>query len=157
VQLEPNDGATWSLTTDGAAPGVTASGSSISTLLGRQVPGVVTVNIGTTARPGSFSLGLHARSNAGGAEVRGSLPVVIPEDIAPDPGFRIRASGDESVCGLTTANVAACWGYNIKGQLGISSTVEHWPSSPVSADDTFTSIASGAQHSCALTSDGKAY
>lgn len=111
----------------------------------------VKVTVSIAAPAVSFPLTIRAKAEGISHEVVASLPLVIVPGVGGDPRFQLLASGQESVCGLTTSRVAACWGYNVQGQLGITSDIAHWPSSPVSSDATFMSMSSGDQHVCALT------
>lgn len=71
--------------------------------------------------------------------------------------------GASFVCGTTTDMRAYCWGSNEAGQLG-AQTSETCSSGPcatrpvrVSGPSTWSSITTGAAHTCGLTSSGDAY
>ena len=69
-------------------------------------------------------------------------------------------NGDAShTCGLTSAGVAYCWGWNGEGQLGTGDMVDRTSPVMVSmpADVTFVSIHANQFHTCALTSIGTIY
>ena len=61
-------------------------------------------------------------------------------------------------CGLATGGVAACWGLNHYGQLGVGA-VTNVRSNPVAIalDAVVKSISSGSGYTCALTNPGDAY
>ena len=77
------------------------------------------------------------------------------------------SAGNTYACGVTTANVAYCWGYNGQGQLGVGTTTgpelcasnNHCSASPVAVSGslTFASISAAVFHTCAVTTAGKAY
>jgi alpha-tubulin suppressor-like RCC1 family protein len=69
----------------------------------------------------------------------------------------ISAGGDHS-CGLTTTGSAYCWGSNISGELGNNNrpTNSSVPV-PVSGSLSFSSITTGSNISCGLTTAGSAY
>lgn len=69
-------------------------------------------------------------------------------------------------CALTSGGVAFCWGENVHAQLGLGTTTGPEDCSGVSCssrpvrvtgDLTFRSIRPGGEHTCGLTSTGKAY
>lgn len=80
--------------------------------------------------------------------------------------------GAGSVCGLTSGGSAYCWGNNARGELGNGSTTgpeaclrpgQQTPSAcstvpvAVSGGRTYTALALGWAHACALTDGGAAY
>jgi alpha-tubulin suppressor-like RCC1 family protein len=73
--------------------------------------------------------------------------------------FTFLSAGDAHTCALDSSGQAYCWGNNSYGQIGDSTKV--FASTPTAvhqpAGVTFTQIASGARHTCALTSAGQAY
>ena len=62
-------------------------------------------------------------------------------------------------CALTTTGQAYCWGLNNQGQLGNNSTTNSRIPVAVQmpAGVSFQSITAGSLHTCALTTEGKAY
>ena len=62
-------------------------------------------------------------------------------------------------CALTTEGKAYCWGLNNQGQLGNNSTTNSRIPVAVQmpAGVSFQSITAGSLHTCALTTEGKAY
>jgi alpha-tubulin suppressor-like RCC1 family protein len=75
--------------------------------------------------------------------------------------FSSISAGGEHICGLVKGK-AYCWGSNHFGQLGNNSLKDSGFPIPVAAPKgkksiTFTSITSGYEHTCALTSSGEAY
>lgn len=74
--------------------------------------------------------------------------------------FAAISSGASHNCGLTPEGAAYCWGFNTSGQLGDASTTERRNPVPVvhpTAAPAFSAIASGYEHSCAMTPEGTAY
>ena len=68
-------------------------------------------------------------------------------------------SNNLHTCALTTTGQAYCWGINRYGQLGNNSTADSRIPAAVQmpAGVSFQSIAAGYYHTCALTTEGKAY
>ncbi|MEP6763536.1 MAG: Ig-like domain-containing protein [Gemmatimonadaceae bacterium] len=76
----------------------------------------------------------------------------------PQAVFASIAPGGNHTCALDSTGKAFCWGSNNNGVLGnaTSPTNPHTPL-PVSGGFTFSAIASGMYHSCAITAVGVAY
>jgi alpha-tubulin suppressor-like RCC1 family protein len=72
--------------------------------------------------------------------------------------FRQVHVGDYHTCGVTPDDRAFCWGWNRYGQLGDSSTVNR-RSKPfrVAGAHQFTQLDAGHLHTCAVTTDNRAY
>lgn len=82
--------------------------------------------------------------------------VVMP----PDTTFTRIAVGDRQACALDSIGSAWCWGADGDGQLGNGASAGNQEvPSPVDmpAGTTFTEIASGWNHTCALDADGDAW
>ena len=72
--------------------------------------------------------------------------------------FRSISAGWSHTCGLTTGGQAYCWGSNSDGQLGngFSRTISTKPGS-VAGALAFKELSAGHEHTCAVTTEGKAY
>jgi alpha-tubulin suppressor-like RCC1 family protein len=73
--------------------------------------------------------------------------------------FRQLTVGATHICGVTTTNVAYCWGSNDQGQLGIGSTSTVPLRTPqlVAGGLRFKQITAGFQHSCGVTTLNRLY
>jgi alpha-tubulin suppressor-like RCC1 family protein len=71
---------------------------------------------------------------------------------------RIVAGASHS-CGLDTSGMAWCWGSNTAGQLGKGDLTNATAPAPVTMPSgvTFSKLAAGRRHTCALTAGGAAY
>jgi alpha-tubulin suppressor-like RCC1 family protein len=81
--------------------------------------------------------------------------------------FRQVSAGGEHTCGVTSDDLAYCWGYNQYGQLGIGNT-EEGPELCLSLGCStrplavvgglrFRQVSAGEDHTCGVTTDYRAY
>jgi alpha-tubulin suppressor-like RCC1 family protein len=68
----------------------------------------------------------------------------------------VNTSGQHT-CGVTTSNVAYCWGYNVYGQLGNGTTTQSTSPVQVSGGLAFQELQTNQYSVCALTTTGKGY
>ena len=71
--------------------------------------------------------------------------------------FRQVTGGNESSCGVTTDNLAFCWGWNSDGQLGDGTINNASRPVAVSGGLRFRNIIAGFADACGLTTDSRAY
>ncbi|MCX6027074.1 MAG: hypothetical protein NTY23_12605, partial [Chloroflexi bacterium] len=95
-------------------------------------------------------------------------PVVAPPPLAQAPAgaavgapMRIAAGGAHS-CALVGDGAVMCWGKNNWGQLGDGSTTDRATPVPLNSGLIqpglrFVEITAGAEHTCGLTGDGRAW
>jgi len=79
-----------------------------------------------------------------------------PRQVPTDLQFSQLAVGDEFACGLVSG-AAWCWGKNNRGQLGDGSGRNQNAPVKVATSQTFTLIAAGNAHACAVTSAGATF
>ncbi len=81
--------------------------------------------------------------------------------LAVPPGAPLRqiSLGDETLCGVTTANEAFCWGNNDYGQLGSDTSGQYlfWTPVRVQGGLAFRSISAGFTQTCGVTLSGAGY
>lgn len=89
---------------------------------------------------------------------------VTPVEVFGGKTWTEVAAGFQHTCGIDTAGTAWCWGSNQYGQLGVPTVascaeVETCARQPlaVGGGHTFTKIAAGITHTCALTAAGAAW
>jgi alpha-tubulin suppressor-like RCC1 family protein len=88
----------------------------------------------------------------------GEICSVTPLPIDGGLRFKTLAAGQEHTCGLTADGAAYCWGLNLSGAIGDSSSESTRPTPvPVVGGLTFSTIAAGSNHTCATTVAGEAY
>ena len=91
------------------------------------------------------------------------LPRLVPARVTGGMRFTQISVSNEGgfVCGLTSAGAAYCWGNSWGGRLGDGSGAEQGKAvmspQPVVGGHTFKQIAAAGNHTCAITTDGKAY
>lgn len=76
---------------------------------------------------------------------------------AAAPFFRIVTSGGWHSCGLTTDNVAYCWGLNTDGQLGDGTKIDRVRPVAVARNLRFTDLSASDFHTCGLATDSLVY
>jgi len=88
-----------------------------------------------------------------GVDLKSPRPVAVTL-----PDFRTVSAGASHTCGLTSANRLFCWGSNAVGKLGIGSSASSFPTPQAVAQGlSFSSVAAGGLHSCAVTTVGDLY
>jgi alpha-tubulin suppressor-like RCC1 family protein len=93
----------------------------------------------------------------------GGVNLATPAPVLGGHAFAEISAGYDHSCGVTTANQSWCWGSGFSGILGngIGVNAQGWwwflSATPVAVTTGlgFTSIATGAEHSCALTLSGQ--
>ncbi len=83
----------------------------------------------------------------------------VPTEIVSELRFTDVSAGAEHTCAIAHGGSAHCWGRNLNGQLGDSTShsAPNLTPIPVAADLVFTTISAAGNRTCALTSDGAPY
>ena len=71
--------------------------------------------------------------------------------------FRQVSAGSDYTCGVTTGDLAYCWGMNNLGQLGNGTTDNTATPVAVSGGLRFRQVEAGGGHACGVTTSDKAY
>ncbi len=71
--------------------------------------------------------------------------------------FRQLRAGGFHTCGVTTTNVAYCWGLNSSGQLGDGTMTQRLAPSRVGGGLSFRQVVPGVFHTCGTTTGNRAY
>ena len=120
------------------------------------VGGNHTCALATTGQ--AYCWGWNQYGQLGNNSTTGSrIPVAV--QMPAGVSFQSIAAGSTHTCALTTEGKAYCWGLNNQGQLGNNSTANSLTPVAVQmpAGVSFQSIAAGITHTCALTTQNKAY
>src|SRR5262245_8988899 len=104
---------------------------------------------GREGRIGGATMGDNAMSTA---------PVFVPNTGWNALRFTELSSYGTHTCGITVDAKAYCWGNNSWGQLGAASNVSQ-SNTPllVAGNLSFRQVSAGADHSCGVTTDNRAY
>lgn len=129
----------------------------------KKVSASISHTCGITSFDSVYCWGLNENGQLGNDSTNNSfIPVAV--DVSSGLSGKTVAeisSGFYHTCALTSDNIVYCWGDNTHGQLGNDSTEQS--DVPVSINmgamvgKTVAKISSGTYHTCAVTSDGKAY
>lgn len=111
---------------------------------------------GVTAAGAAYCWGYNTHGEVGdGSNTHKSAPTLVAGNLS----LSTITAGRFHSCALTTSGAAYCWGQDNYGQLGNGSSSGSY-NSPVAVSSGgiyFSRISAGANHTCALTSDGTAY
>ena len=85
-----------------------------------------------------------------------------PRAVAGSLAFASVSAGYVHTCGLTTAGIAYCWGWNyergeVKGAIGDGTEINRYVPTAVTGGLAFREIAAGGHHSCGVTTSGVSY
>jgi alpha-tubulin suppressor-like RCC1 family protein len=111
-------------------------------------------NCGVTTTGAGYCWGGNGYGVLGNGSFTDSM---VPVPVSGGLTFsQISPAQSDFTCGLTTAGVAWCWGFNGNLELGRAGGLSNVPVQ-VNTTLTFTSITTGNAHSCALTAAGAAW
>lgn len=131
---------------------------------GAPLGGIVQVALGqnhSCARSAASGVYCWGRGDLGqqgnGATAHALVPVVVLDSAGASALTDIAAIavGAQHACALSGAGAVQCWGENTKGQLGNGSTLNSsLPVNVTGLGSNVVGISAGANHSCALRSNG---
>ncbi len=106
----------------------------------------------------AYCWGWNTSGQLGNGTVAVNLYRLTPVAVAGTLPFRQVSAGYHHTCGVTTDNRAFCWGSNISGQLGDSSTAsQRLTPSRVAGTRRFRQVDAGRLHTCAVTTYDRAF
>ena len=102
-----------------------------------------------------------SRNNLGQLGDGTTLPHGVPAPVSGGHRFQQVAAGLDHTCAVSYHNGPIyCWGYNGRGEIGDGTTSlirQHLTPVKVASDLVFKRVAVGAAHTCAVTTDNRAY
>jgi alpha-tubulin suppressor-like RCC1 family protein len=111
---------------------------------------------GLTADGTAYCWGDNAGGQLGFGNTVTTSPVPVP--VSGALAFASISAGVSHTCGVTRDAALYCWGWNFDGQLGNGATqTASWTPVRVSSGLSFTSVAAGGSHTCAIAVGGAAY
>ncbi len=128
-------------------------GAPASTLVAANRDGAFACAIATTGRVWCWGESLYGAVGNGSFSAQVAAPVLVTSSLS----FKAITATLGSICALTTAGAAYCWGDGRVGQIGWNGF--GWSTTPaaVAGAHTFTQITSGPGHVCALDNAGAAW
>jgi len=108
----------------------------------------------------AYCWGLNGAGQLGhGTATWSGIRVPTPVSTASVATWQAISAGAYHTCGLSSQGKAYCWGSNGNRQLGDATTSARSVPTPVSTASvaTWQAISAGSQHTCGLSSQGKAY
>ncbi len=82
-----------------------------------------------------------------------------PVQIASTIGWKSISLGSDDTCGIKVDGTLWCWGLYLNGRLGLGSSIAANQTTPqqVGTSTDWTSVSAGANHTCAIKTDGSAW
>jgi alpha-tubulin suppressor-like RCC1 family protein len=111
---------------------------------------------GVTNDDRAYCWGYNGYGKLGTGGVQASV-AATPTPVANDHSWRLVRAGVDHTCGITTRNVAYCWGNNDHYQLGDGTRWRHTTPVRVQHDLQWRWITPGQRHTCGVTTDSKAW
>lgn len=100
----------------------------------------------------AFCWGLNAHGELGNAERKIRIQ---PWPVSTGYRFTDLDTSWSHTCGVSRSGAPLCWGQNVSGQVGDGTRADRWtPVVPAVGDRLFTSVGTGALHSCAVDNAG---
>ena len=104
-------------------------------------------------------VGLLTGCNAGSADTTDATPSVSGSAAPAPASIASVSAGGYHTCALDDAGTISCWGLGEYGQLGTGARETDTGTTPIDAPAgvTFTAVAAGNAHSCAIDADGSVW
>ena len=124
-------------------------------------PAGLTITDITAGQIHTCALASNGKAYCWGMNGSTGLTGMVEVGLPPGVTFSRIVAGNFHTCGLTAAGAAWCWGYDVHGELGNGSPDPESLQVPVAVamppGVAFASITLGAQHTCALATNGTAW
>jgi alpha-tubulin suppressor-like RCC1 family protein len=111
---------------------------------------------GVSGSGGAFCWGVGEQGQLGTGQLANSQ---IPARVNSSSQFKDIATGAFHACAVTAQGRAQCWGWNTSGELGANARVDSIARVPIDVANgpTFTDIATGFRHTCAIATDNETW
>jgi alpha-tubulin suppressor-like RCC1 family protein len=143
------------------APGPALEVASTTELAFRQVSAGLAHSCGVTTDGDAYCWGNNSSGQLGNGrknDTTFSSGRARPVRVRGGHTFRQISAGSHHTCGVTTADVAYCWGSNSSGQLGDGTApIEQLTPVPVAGGLAFRQVSAGYIYTCGVTADDQAY
>lgn len=126
-------------------------------LIFRSVHAGTSHTCGVTTDDRAYCWGANIWGELGDGTADRTLRRATPTAVAGGIPFRQLTAGAGYTCGRTATDVAYCWGNNVFGQLGDSSTTNRLTPVRVAGGQLFRYLSAGAQHTCGIATSGRTF
>ncbi|HKU62474.1 MAG TPA: hypothetical protein VJQ44_14710 [Gemmatimonadales bacterium] len=122
----------------------------------RNVSSGLDYTCGVTNDDKAYCWGYNGYGKLGTGGVQASV-AAVPTIVAGSHSWRLVRAGENHTCGISTTNVAYCWGNNDHYQLGDGTRWRHTTPTRVQHNLQWRWITPGFAHTCGVTTDSKAW
>lgn len=128
-------------------PGIVDGGISYSDVVVRDGFACGITTAGVLKCWGTSSAGQFANGVA-------NTTATLPEVVDPGQSYKKMSLGDYNVCGITSADVLKCWGYNNSGTVGDNTVVDKFTPTVIDAGTFYADVYLDYLNSCGITTSG---
>jgi alpha-tubulin suppressor-like RCC1 family protein len=122
-----------------------------------QVSGGLWYSCGVTTNNVAYCWGRNDSGQLGDGTGGVALFRTQPTRVVGGLTFRQVSADDDHTCGVTTGNLAYCWGANQSGQLGDGTRMDRLRPVRVAGGLRFRQVSAGDLYTCGVTTDNQAY
>jgi alpha-tubulin suppressor-like RCC1 family protein len=148
----------------------TLTGLAVSAVVYESGSGWLTARLNGTSAPATLTLTVNSTglgvgdyvaqvrlSATGAATLQLRVSVTVSSTGGPGALFLSVSAGWQHTCAITTGFKAACWGWNLNGELGDGTHTMRPAPTLVSTNESFKAVSAGNSFTCAISTSGAAY